>query len=89
LFRGDARAHRGSRTATATNDDLPLFDVRRAHLKIFDRHMEADGRMRSTFARRLSTLGSFYWYRYVEGVLERNPAANVRRPRSMSSHEAG
>jgi integrase/recombinase XerD len=36
-----------------------LFDVRRAHLEIFGRQMEADGRMRSTVARRLSTLGSF------------------------------
>jgi site-specific recombinase XerD len=36
--------------------------------------------MRSTVARRLSTLVSFYRYRRVEGVLRRNPAANVRRP---------
>ena len=43
--------------------------------------MEADGRMRSTVARRLSTLGSFYRYCHVEGILERNPAANVRRPK--------
>ena len=64
-----------------TNNDLRLFDVRRAHLEIFGRHMEADGRMRSTVARRLSTLGSFYRYCHVEGILERNPAANVRRPK--------
>lgn len=37
--------------------------------------------MRSTVARRLSTLGSFYRYCHVEGILERNPAANVRRPK--------
>ena len=37
--------------------------------------------MRSTGARRLSTLGSFYRYCHVEGILERNPAANVRRPK--------
>ena len=43
--------------------------------------MEADGRMRSTVARRLSTLGSFYRYCHVEGILERNPAANVRGPK--------
>ena len=64
-----------------TNNDLRLFDVRRAHLEIFGRQMEADGRMRSTVARRLSTLGSFYRYCHVEGILERNPAANVRRPK--------
>lgn len=53
----------------------------RAHLEIFGRTMESDGRMRSTVARRLSTLGSFYRYCHVEGILERNPAANVRRPK--------
>ena len=37
--------------------------------------------MRSTVARRLSTLASFYRYCHVEGILERNPAANVRRPK--------
>ena len=34
-----------------TNNDLRLLDVRRAHLEIFGRNMEADGRMRSTVAR--------------------------------------
>ena len=62
-------------------NDVRLLDVRRAHLEIFGRTMEADGRMRSTVARRLSTLGSFYRYCHVEGILERNPAANVRRPK--------
>jgi integrase/recombinase XerD len=37
--------------------------------------------MRSTVARWLSTLVSFYRYCHVEGVLNRNPAANVRRPK--------
>ena len=64
-----------------TTNDVHLLDVRRAHLEIFGRHMEAHGRMRSTVARRLSTLGSFYRYCHVEGILERNPAANVRRPK--------
>ena len=62
-------------------NDVRVFEVRRAHLEIFGRTMEADGRMRSTVARRLSTLGSFYRYCHVEGILERNPAANVRRPK--------
>ena len=62
-------------------NNTPLLDVRRADLEIFGRTMEANGRMRSTVARRLSTLGSFYRYCHVEGILERNPAANVRRPK--------
>jgi hypothetical protein len=63
-----------------------LLGVKRAHLELFARHMEGEGRMRSTVARRLSTLASFYRYCHVEGVLRRNPAANVRRRRSITSH---
>ena len=37
--------------------------------------------MRSTVARRLSTLRSFYRYCHLEGFLARNPTANVRRPK--------
>ena len=58
-----------------------LLTVKRAHVELFARHMEAAGRMRSTVARRLSTLASFYRYCHVEGLLRRNPAANVRRPK--------
>ena len=55
-----------------------LLEARRAHLEVFAREMESEGRMRSTVARRLSTLASFYRYCHVEGLPERNPAANVR-----------
>jgi site-specific recombinase XerD len=80
-------------TLVSYTTDLPLFatwcaangvrllGVKRAHLELFARHMEAEGRMRSTVARRLSTLASFYRYCRVEGVVRRNPAANVRRPK--------
>ena len=60
---------------------LGLLDVTRAHLELFARAMEADGKMRSTVARRLSTLCSFYRYCHVEGITAKNPAANVRRPK--------
>jgi hypothetical protein len=46
--------------------DLTLFSVRRAHLELFGRWMEESGRMRSTVARRLSTLAS------VKGAMTRN-----------------
>ena len=36
-----------------------ILEVKRAHVKLFARHMEANGRMRSTVARRLSTVGKF------------------------------
>jgi len=60
---------------------LRLLEVRRAHLEMFARTMEQEGRMRSTVARRLSTLCSFYRCCHLEGLLERNPATNVRRPK--------
>jgi integrase/recombinase XerD len=69
---------------------LRLLEVRRAHLEMFARTMEQEGRMRSTAARRLSTLCSFYRYCHLEGLLERNPAANVRRPKiDPESHTSG
>ena len=58
-----------------------LLGVKRAHVELFARHMKTAGRMGSTVARRLSTLASFYRYCHVEGLLRRNPAANVRRPK--------
>jgi site-specific recombinase XerD len=48
-----------------------LLDVRRAHLELFGRWMEETGRMRSTVARRLSTLASFYRYCHQEGLIDR------------------
>jgi integrase/recombinase XerD len=67
--------------AWCADDGLRLLEVRRAHLEVFAREMEQQGRMRSTVARRLSTLCSFYRYCHLEGLLARNPADNVRRPK--------
>lgn len=53
---------------------LTLFNVRRAHLELYGRWMEETGRMRSTVARRLSTLASFYRYLAQEEFIDRNPA---------------
>ncbi len=61
--------------------DLSLFSVRRAHLELFGRWMEEGGRIRSTVARRLSTLASFYRYCEQERFVERNPVRNVRQPK--------
>ena len=60
---------------------LNLFIVRRAHLELYGRWLEETGRMRSTVARRLSTLASFYKYAEQEDLVDRNPALNVRRPK--------
>ena len=61
--------------------NLTLFSARRAHLELFGRWMEESGRMRSTVARRLSTLASFYRYCEQEQLVSENPARNVRRPK--------
>ena len=58
-----------------------LLNVKRPHLETFARWMEQQGRMRSTIARRLSTLSGFYRYCHTEGLIAANPAANIRRPR--------
>ncbi len=60
---------------------LGLFEVRRAHLELFGRWMEERGLMRSTVARRLSMLTSFYRYCQEEEIIVRNPAVNLRRPK--------
>ena len=39
------------------------------------------GRARATVTRRLSTIAGFYKYAVEEELLERSPAAHVRRPR--------
>ena len=61
--------------------DRNLLTVRRPHLELFGCWMEQQGRMASTIARRLSTLSSFYKYCQIEEILDKNPAANIRRPK--------
>jgi integrase/recombinase XerD len=60
---------------------LALFAVRRADIEGFARELEAIGRARATVTRRLSTIAGFYKYAVEEELLERSPAAHVRRPR--------
>ena len=56
----------------------------------FARDLEARGRARATVARRLCTVAGFYRYAEQEGLLERSPAAHVRRPRlDYESHAIG
>ncbi len=61
--------------------DLAIFEVRRAHIELFARWLEAEGKARATVARRLSTIGGFYRYCVEEQLLEASPATHVRRPR--------
>jgi site-specific recombinase XerD len=65
---------------------INLLNVKRPHLETFARWMEQEGRMASTIGRRLSTLSSFYRYCQTEDILDKNPALNVRRPKSTTNH---
>ena len=64
-----------------SNQDLELFVVKRTHIELFARWLEHRGAARATIGRRLSTVTGFYRYCTEEGIVDRNPGANVRRPR--------
>jgi site-specific recombinase XerD len=69
---------------------LRLFEARRADIECFARDLEDRGRARATVTRRLCTVAGFYRYAEQEGLLERSPAADVRRPRlDYESHATG
>src|SRR5436309_1286458 len=69
------------RAATEPFRALGLFAVRRADIEGFARDLEARGRARATVTRRLSTIAGSCRYSFEEELLERSPAAHVRRPR--------
>ena len=76
--------------AWCSDHDIRLFGARRADIECFARDLESHGRARATVARRLSTVAGFYRYAEQEGLLERSPAAHVRRPRlDYESHTTG
>jgi site-specific recombinase XerD len=60
---------------------VALFAVRRADIEGFARDLEARGRARATVTRRLSTIAGSCKYAVQEELLNRSPAAHVRRPR--------
>ena len=60
---------------------LTLSAVCRADIEGFARDRAAMGRARATVTRRLSTIAGFYRYAVQEELLDRSPAAHVRRPR--------
>lgn len=61
-----------------------LFEIRRADIEGYARHLEADGLAPATVNRRLATITGFYRWALDEGLVTGNPAANVRRPRRPS-----
>jgi integrase/recombinase XerD len=60
---------------------LDPFAVERAHIELYARWCESEGKARSTIGRRLSTICGFYRYCSQERMIERDPSAHVRRPK--------
>ena len=60
---------------------LDPFVVERAHIELYARWSESEGKARSTIGRRLSTICGFYKYCSQERLIERDPSAHVRRPK--------
>ena len=70
--------------------ELRVFDVKRAHIELFARWLEQEGKDRATVARRLSTIAGFYRYCVEEQLLTVSPATHVRRPKvSYESNAVG
>ena len=66
------------------------LDAQRAHIELYARWSEEHGLARSTISRRLSTICGFYRYCSQEAVIDRDPAAYVRRPKiDYESHTLG
>ncbi len=68
-------------TVWLTDRQVRLLAAQRTHIELYGRWLEDQGRARATVGRRLSTLAGFYRYCEQEQILERSPAAHVRRPK--------
>ncbi len=60
---------------------LGLFAVRRTHIELFARWLEAEGKAKATVARRLSTTSMFYRFCDQEQLIDHSPAVYIRRPK--------
>ena len=69
---------------------IGILDAQRAHIELYARWSEEHGLARSTIGRRLSTVCGFYRYCSQETIIDRDPAAYVRRPKlDYESHTLG
>jgi len=60
---------------------LVVLEAKRPHIELYVRTLEEKGYAKSTIGRRLSTVASFYRWCVEEDVIDKNPAAHVRRPK--------
>jgi site-specific recombinase XerD len=59
----------------------PLAEVRRPHVELYARDLEARGLAPATVALKLVVITGFYRYCVEEQLLEHSPAVHVRRPK--------
>jgi site-specific recombinase XerD len=58
-----------------------VLAVERAHIELYARWAESQGKAKATIGRRLSTICGFYRYCQQERLIDHNPAVHVRRPK--------
>lgn len=63
------------------DNGIDPLDATRAEIEIFARELETTGRRLATVASKLNALAGFYRFAVIDGVLDRDPMLNVRRPR--------
>lgn len=57
------------------------LQIRRGHVDVWMRSMEARGLKPSTVNRRVGTICLFYRWLHAEEIIDRNPTANIKRPK--------
>ena len=65
----------------ASHDLDPLADVRRPHVELYARQLEARGLAPATIALKIVVLTGYYRYCVEEQLLDHSPAVHVRRPK--------
>ncbi len=60
--------------------DVEVLSCGRAHLDAYVDQQSRDGAAPATIRRRVSAIAGFFSYALDEGLIQRNPAARVRRP---------
>jgi site-specific recombinase XerD len=67
--------------AFCADHQLEVLAAGRPHVQVFAQQLAEAGRAPATVSRKLSAIAGFYGYCVAEGVLEKSPAAHVRRPK--------
>ena len=62
------------------SNGLSPMDVRRTHFDLWRRHLESTNKATATIANRLGAIAMFYRWLHEEEIINRNPAAHLKRP---------